>query len=58
MTTSSDPKGEPAAETSMQRALRLKKAAAEAKGAPPGAKSQPGPEAKMAAGASRPWLKR
>jgi hypothetical protein len=44
-------------ETPMQRALRLKKAAQEAKAPPPG-RGKPRPNAAMAAGASRPWMKR
>jgi hypothetical protein len=49
----------PADETPMQRALRLKKAAADAKThAPQGGKGQPRPTTNVAAGASRPWMKR
>jgi hypothetical protein len=51
-----DPKA-PDGETPMQRALRLKKAAQQAKSGPPGT-GKLRPDAKMAAGASRPWLKR
>lgn len=45
-------------ETPMQRALRLKKAALDAKaGGRPG-KAAPKPSTGVAAGASRPWMKR
>ena len=47
-----------AAETPMQRALRLKQAAQEAKAKPPGAGKGPDRKAGMAAGASKPWMKR
>ena len=45
-------------ETSLQRALRLKKEALQSKPKPPGSDSARGPAASMSAGASRPWLKR
>jgi hypothetical protein len=44
-------------ETPMQRALRLKKAAQQAKAGPPGG-GKPRPDARMTTGASKPWLKR
>ena len=47
-----------AAETPLQRALRLKKEALRSKPKPPGSDSGRDPAAGMAAGASRPWLKR
>jgi hypothetical protein len=54
---SDDPK-DPAAETAMERALRLKKAALDAKPKPPGrGKFQRG-TAGVAAGASKPWMKK
>jgi hypothetical protein len=47
------------AETPMQRALRLKKAALEARPNGPGTgKTQLRPAKGMAAGASKPWMKR
>ena len=46
------------AETPMQRALRLKKAAMDAKPQPPGGKGKPRPNAGMTAGASKPWMQR
>lgn len=49
----------PADETPMQRALRLKKAAQAAKPDAPGAaRGAPKPSTGVAAGASRPWMKR
>ncbi|WP_176696016.1 hypothetical protein [Phenylobacterium immobile] len=49
----------PADETPMQRALRLKKAALDAKSAGrPTGKGPPKPTAGVAAGASRPWMKK
>jgi hypothetical protein len=45
------------AETPMQRALRLKKAAQQAKAPPPG-RGKPRPDAGMASGASKPWMKK
>lgn len=53
----SDPTS-PAAETSLQRALRLKKEAIQSKPKPPGAGDDRSPAAGMRAGASRPWMKR
>ncbi len=53
----SSPKDDPA-ETPMQRALRLKKAALEAKPKAPGAKFNPTRNAGMTAGASKPWMKK
>ena len=47
-----------ASETSLRRALRLKKAAQQSKPKPPGAGDDVKPSAAMAAGASRPWMKR
>ena len=48
-----------AAETPMERALRMKKAAIQAKPKPPGAgKVQREQAAGVAAGASKPWMKR
>lgn len=48
-----------AAETPIERALRMKKAALEAKPKPPGrGKSQREQTAGVAAGASKPWMKR
>lgn len=44
-------------ETPMQRALRLKKAALDARTRGP-AKGQRKPETGVAAGASKPWMKR
>ena len=46
------------AETALQRALRLKKAALRSKPKPPGAGGDRAPAPGMAAGASRPWMKR
>ena len=45
-------------ETPLQRALRLKQAALQSKPKPPGAGGERQPAAGMAAGASRPWMKR
>lgn len=55
-----DPKDAPAPpdETPMQRALRLKKAAQAAKADAPGGRGKPRPSTGVAAGASRPWMKR
>ncbi|MBW8813634.1 MAG: hypothetical protein JF588_09430 [Caulobacterales bacterium] len=53
------PQGDAGAETPIQRALRLKKAALATKPKAPGGdrgKHQPSPG--VAAGASRPWMKR
>jgi hypothetical protein len=48
-----------AGETSIQRALRLKKAAIEARPKPPrGGKFQREQAAALASGKSKPWLKR
>ena len=47
-----------AAETSLQRALRLKQEALRSKPKPPGSGAGAKPAAGMAAGASRPWMKR
>ena len=48
-----------AAETPMQRALRLKKAALEARPRGPGGAKVPRPQAAgVPAGASKPWLKK
>jgi hypothetical protein len=55
---SDDPKDD-AAETPIQRALRLKKAALAAKPKTPGGeRGKHQPAAGVAAGASRPWMKR
>ncbi|WP_293459053.1 hypothetical protein [Phenylobacterium sp.] len=51
-----DPKSDDA-ETPMQRALRLKKAAQAAKSGPPG-RGKLRPDAGPGAGASKPWMKR
>ena len=53
----SDP-SDASAETSLERALRLKKQALQAKPKPPGAGVARERTAGMAAGASRPWMKR
>jgi len=48
-----------AAESPIQRALRMKKAALEAKAKAPGrGERQPRPAAGIAAGASKPWMKK
>lgn len=52
------PKDADAAETPMQRALRLKKAALEAKQTPAGDKLTPARATRAAPGASKPWMKR
>ena len=53
------PAGEPPAETPMARALRMKKAAIQAKPKPPGVgKVQREQAAGVAAGASKPWMKK
>jgi hypothetical protein len=52
-----DPDG-PAPESSIARALRLKKAALEAKPKRPGADISPEQSARMPSGASKPWMKR
>lgn len=46
------------AETPMQRALRMKKAAAASKPAPPRGKHQPRDAAGMTAGASKPAMRK
>jgi hypothetical protein len=46
------------AETPMQRALRMKKAARAAKPKAPGQDFKPEQAARMPAGASKPWMKR
>lgn len=51
-------KPEDAAETPMQRALRLKRAAQGAKPKTPGADFSREQTARMPAGASKPWMKR
>jgi hypothetical protein len=54
----SDPPDD-AAETPIQRALRLKRAAADAKPKPPrGGKFQRQQAAALASGKSKPWMKR
>ncbi|MBL8771414.1 MAG: hypothetical protein JNK30_08530 [Phenylobacterium sp.] len=47
-----------APETPMQRALRLKTAALQAKPQPPGGRGAKRPASGIAAGASKPWMKR
>jgi hypothetical protein len=47
-----------AAETSLQRALRLKQEAQRSRPRPPGSDTDAKRNAAMAAGASRPWMKR
>jgi hypothetical protein len=55
----SDRPKDPAAETPIQRALRMKKAAVAAKPKAPGAgKLQREKVAGVAAGASKPWMKK
>jgi len=50
---------DPAAETPIQRALRLKQAAVDARPKPPrGGKFQRQQTAALASGKSKPWLKR
>jgi len=53
----SDPSDKPA-ETPIQRALRMKKAAQEAQPKTPGSDFKPEQTARMPAGASKPWMKR
>ena len=54
-----EPPDDTAAETPMQRALRLKKAAIDARPKPPrGGKFQREQAAALASGKSKPWLKR
>jgi hypothetical protein len=47
-----------APESSLARALRLKKAALEAKAKRPGGNIKPEQSARMPTGASKPWMKR
>ena len=55
----SDQPEEPATETAMQRALRLKKAALDARRkAPDAGKFSPRAASGMSAGASKPWMKK
>lgn len=55
----SDRPKDPAAETPIQRALRMKIAALKARsGAPAAADSRRGKVAGIAAGASKPWMKK
>lgn len=54
----SDPAKDPAAETPMQRALRLKTAAREAKNTPAGGRLTATTTQRQPLGASKPWLKR
>ena len=49
---------DPATETPIQRALRMKKAALEAKPKAPGRKFQRDQAAGVPAGASKPWMKK
>jgi hypothetical protein len=48
----------PTAETPIERALRMKKAAIQARPKPPGGKGQRELAAGIAAGASKPWMKK
>jgi hypothetical protein len=53
------PAGEPAGETSIQKALRLKKATIDARPTPPkGGKFQREQAARIASGKSKPWMSR
>ena len=55
----SDHSEDPAAETAMQRALRLKKAALDARRkAPDAGKFSPRAASGLTAGASKPWMKK
>ncbi len=54
----SDQPDVPADETPIQRALRMRKAAQARADRPNAGKSARSPEAGVAAGASRPWMKR
>ncbi|WP_165842800.1 hypothetical protein [Phenylobacterium deserti] len=55
----SDQSEDPATETAMQRALRMKKAAQDARRkAPDAGKFSPRSAASMSAGASKPWMKK
>ena len=54
---SDDPKI-PGAETPIERALRMKKAATQARPKPPGGKAQRERAAGIAAGMSKPWMKK
>ena len=55
----SDPSDDGPAETPMQRAPRLKKAALDAQPKPPrGGRFQREQTARVAAGASKPWMKK
>ena len=57
MTTEDDPAAPPPGETSVQRALRLKQAALDARPKPPrGGRFQREQNARIAAGKSRPWM--
>ncbi len=47
-----------AAETALQRALRLKTEALRSRPKPPGSDGRREPSAGMTAGASKPWMKR
>jgi hypothetical protein len=53
-----DDKDGPAGESPIQRALRLKKTAQDAKPAPPGGRLQRKQTAGVTAGASKPWMKK
>jgi hypothetical protein len=46
------------AESPIERALRLKKAALDGKAKRPGEDIRPGQNARMPTGASKPWMKR
>jgi hypothetical protein len=54
----SEPPKDAAAETSIQRALRMKQEALRAKQKPPGADARRDPNAGVNTGASKPWMKR
>lgn len=59
MTTDAPPPEAPLDETSMQRALRLKQAALDARPkAPRGGKFQRQQSTRIAAGDSKPWMKK
>ncbi len=59
MTAMSEHPKDPAEETPIERALRMKKAKLDARPTPPGGgKSQLKPTAGVAAGSSKPWMTR
>ena len=51
-------RSDPADETPLKRALRLKQEALQSKPRPPGSGGERQPAAGVSAGASRPWMKR